>query len=98
VRERDFAEWIWVPPGFAHGTLLPEDTTIEYFCTASWNPAAESAISPIAADFDWSLCDAALTKLFADVVAEGVLMTEKDRFAPSLTDWQADPRSALVTG
>ncbi len=98
ARDRDFAEWIWVPPGFAHGTLLPEETTIEYFCTASWNPAAEAAISPLAADLDWSLCDAALTKLFADVVAEGVLMTDKDRFAPSLSDWVSDPRSSLVTG
>ncbi|MFY9457357.1 MAG: dTDP-4-dehydrorhamnose 3,5-epimerase family protein, partial [Candidatus Spechtbacterales bacterium] len=32
--ERDlYGEWIWVPPGFAHGNLLMEDSRVEYFCT-----------------------------------------------------------------
>src|SRR3954454_7369139 len=28
-----FNEWIWVPPGFAHGNTFLEDTAIEYFCS-----------------------------------------------------------------
>ena len=31
--EADYGEWIWVPPGFAHGNVFTEPTTIEYFCT-----------------------------------------------------------------
>ncbi len=96
IRDRDFAEWIWVPPGFAHGTLLPEETVIEYFCTAAWNPSAEAGISPLAADLDWSLCDDKLRTLYADSLAQGPLLSEKDRQAPSLTEWRKDPRAALL--
>ena len=28
----EWSEWIWVPPGFAHGNFFTEETTIEYFC------------------------------------------------------------------
>jgi dTDP-4-dehydrorhamnose 3,5-epimerase-like enzyme len=96
LRERDFAEWIWVPPGFAHGTLLPEETVIEYFCTAAWNPEAEAGISPLAPDLDWSLCDPQLRTLFAEIVSQGPLLADKDRHAPTLTEWQADPRATLI--
>ena len=27
--DEDFTEWIWVPPGFAHGNTFTEDTVIE---------------------------------------------------------------------
>ena len=53
--ERDFADWIWVPPGFAHGTLFPhgpEVSVIEYFCTGQYNPACEASISPLAPDIE----------------------------------------------
>ncbi len=96
LRERDFAEWIWVPPGFAHGTLLPEETVIEYFCTAAWNPEAEAGISPLAPDLDWSLCDPQLRTLFAEIVSQGPLLADKDRHAPTLTEWQTDPRATLI--
>ena len=98
LRDRDYAEWIWIPPGFAHGTLLPEETVIEYFCTAAWNPAAEAGISPLAPDLDWSLCDPSLRALYKEITASGPLLADKDRHAPTLTEWQADPRAALVTG
>src|SRR5258708_101271 len=38
----DFNEWIWVPPGFAHGNVFPEDTSIEYFCTGEYSPKCEA--------------------------------------------------------
>jgi dTDP-4-dehydrorhamnose 3,5-epimerase len=98
VRERDYAEWIWVPPGFAHGTVFPEESAIEYFCTAEWNPSAEAGISPLAPDLDWSLCDPSLRRLFEEILASGPLMAPKDRAAPTLTEWQADPRAALISG
>ena len=27
-------DWIWLPPGFAHGTCILERSTIEYFCSS----------------------------------------------------------------
>src|SRR5262249_48166119 len=31
--EAEYSEWIWVPPGFAHGNLFTKETIIEYFCS-----------------------------------------------------------------
>jgi dTDP-4-dehydrorhamnose 3,5-epimerase len=87
------AEWIWVPPGFAHGNFFTAETTIEYFCTAEYNPACEAGISPLAPDIDWSLCDPAFKAEFDAVVAAGPVMSDKDRNAMPLQAWLADERS-----
>jgi dTDP-4-dehydrorhamnose 3,5-epimerase len=92
-RERDFDEWIWVPPGFAHGNVFFEETTIEYLCTADYNPDNEAGISPLAGDLDWSLCDALLHEAVAHVIASEPLMTIKDKTAPSVSVWSEDLRS-----
>ena len=55
--DRDEAEWIWVPPGFAHGNFFPQETLIEYFCSGHYSPTTEAGIAPLAADIDWSLCE-----------------------------------------
>ncbi len=86
-------EWIWVPPGFAHGTLLLKDTTLEYFCSGEYSPTCEAGISPLADDLDWSLCDPRLKSAYAAVLSAGPLLTDKDRNAPSLRGWLGDPRS-----
>jgi dTDP-4-dehydrorhamnose 3,5-epimerase len=91
--EEAFNEWIWVPPGFAHGTVLLEDTLIEYFCSGEYSPGCEAGISPLAEDLDWSLCDPGLAATIRDVAATTTLMTDKDRAAPSVGGWAADPRS-----
>jgi dTDP-4-dehydrorhamnose 3,5-epimerase len=89
----EWSEWIWVPPGFAHGNFFTEETTIEYFCTGEYSPGNEAAVSPLAEDLDWSLCAPALRDEFQAVVADGAILSEKDRNAGSLSDWQSDPRS-----
>jgi dTDP-4-dehydrorhamnose 3,5-epimerase len=86
-------EWIWLPPGFAHGMVFLEDTTIEYLCTGEWNPAGEASVSPAAPDLDWSLCDPAAAAAARELLASGALMSEKDRKGPTLKEWLADPRS-----
>src|ERR1043166_2082030 len=55
----NFAEWIWIPPGFAHGNFFTEHSQIEYLCSGSYNGNCESGISPLSEDIDWSLCDSA---------------------------------------
>lgn len=92
--EADYSEWIWLPPGFAHGVMFPEDSRIEYLCSAEYNPACEGAVSPMAPDLDWSLCDARLRGEFERAIADGALMSPKDREAPTLAGWQQDARSA----
>ncbi len=86
-------EWIWLPPGFAHGVVFLEDTTIEYLCTSSWNAGGESGISPLSADLDWSLCAEPARKAVRGILDGRPLLSEKDRQAPSLSAWLSDPRS-----
>jgi dTDP-4-dehydrorhamnose 3,5-epimerase len=92
-----FQEWIWVPPGFAHGNCFPEDTMIEYFCSGEYNSHCEAGISPLADDIDWSLCDPALKESFDDISSKTQLMTDKDRNGLTVEKWGADSRSHEFT-
>jgi dTDP-4-dehydrorhamnose 3,5-epimerase len=89
----DPGEWIWVPPGFAHGNYFTEESHIEYFCSGEYSPGCEAGISPLALDIDWSLCDPELKGEFGAIVSAGPLMTEKDRKGYSLLSWAEDPNS-----
>ncbi len=86
-------EWIWVPPGFAHGNTFTEDTVIEYFCSGEYSPGCEAGISPLATDLDWSLCDPALRQIFLDAASNSPLISDKDRDGLTLSQWTADERS-----
>ncbi len=55
--EEEFFEWLWVPAGIAHGTLLLEDSRLEYLCSAEWNSDSSEEISIFSDDIDWALCD-----------------------------------------
>lgn len=90
--ESDTSEWIWVPPGFAHGNFFTEESMIEYFCTGEYSPDCEAGISPFAADIDWSLCESQLKSEF-DGLRSSPCVSEKDRGGFSLNEWAEDPRS-----
>jgi dTDP-4-dehydrorhamnose 3,5-epimerase len=91
--DEDYSDWIWVPPGFAHGNTFPADTVIEYFCSGEYSPGNEAGISPVADDLDWSLCPPDLRDQFYAIASSTTLMTDKDRNGFSLTAWTADTRS-----
>jgi len=92
-QKADYQEWIWVPPGFAHGNFFPEDTMIEYFCSGGYNPDCEAGISPLSKDMDWSLCDRKLMRLFDELASSTELITDKDRSGFSVHGWDSDERS-----
>lgn len=85
--DRNFDQWIWVPPGFAHGNYFTEPTRIEYYCTSAYNPGFEAGISPLCMDLDWSLCDSALRSEFGHLTAGECLISDKDQKAQSLKQW-----------
>jgi dTDP-4-dehydrorhamnose 3,5-epimerase len=89
----DSSEWIWVPPGFAHGNFFPEDTLIEYFCSGEYSPGCEAGISPLADDVDWSLCDKELKHGFDELTATQLIITDKDKNGFSVAQWSDDSRS-----
>ena len=73
---------IWVPPGFAHGTIaLQDDSIVLYECSSEHGPGNEGGIL-------WN--DPALGIKWPDIP---VIVSEKDRQAPTLAQWLADPRS-----
>jgi len=87
------SEWIWVPPGFAHGNFFTEDTTIEYFCSGEYSQGCEAGISPLARDIDWSLCDPDLKNEFDEISSSATLITDKDKNGLSLHEWLVDERA-----
>jgi dTDP-4-dehydrorhamnose 3,5-epimerase len=91
--DKDYAEWIWIPPGFAHGTYFTQESTIEYVCSGEYSPGYEVGISPLSPDIDWSLCDPTLKVEFDAIVASTPNITDKDKNGLSLAAWTADERS-----
>ena len=92
--DAEFAEWIWVPPGFAHGNFFAEPSLIEYGCTGEYSQGCEAAISLLDPGLDWSLCDPTLKKMWDENLSSPQLsLTEKDRNGYTLAAWLADPRS-----
>ena len=85
--ENDYSEWIWVPPGFAHGNIFTEDSMIEYFCSGQYNHECEAGISPLAKDIKWDLCEPGLRVIFEDIAPSTKLITEKDKHGYTVTDW-----------
>ena len=92
--EKDSEEWIWIPPGFAHGNFFPKPSMIEYLCSGEYSPSCEAGISPLAKDIDWSLCDVELKKEFDKVILNTSLMTEKDIKGYSLEEWEKGENSS----
>jgi dTDP-4-dehydrorhamnose 3,5-epimerase len=86
--EADYQEWIWVPPGFAHGNFFTEDTMIEYFCSGEYSPGCEAGISPLAKDIDWTLCDTRLKEEFDTIASATSLITDKDKNGFSVNEWR----------
>jgi len=93
----DFNEWIWIPPGFGHGVLLPEESLIEYFCSGEYSLGCEASISPMAADIDWSICDTKLKKVFDSIVPKTKLITDKDKNGFTLAAWLKEKNSDKFT-
>ena len=90
--ENNFSEWIWVPPGFAHGNFFLKESLIEYFCTGEWAPHSEEGISPLCSNLDWSICETELKQMFDQLLSHAII-TDKDRNGLSLEEWTSDERS-----
>ena len=61
---------------------------IEYLCTGEYSPGCEAGISPLADDIDWSICDAELKQRFDILDRSSMLISDKDRNAYTVSQWQ----------
>lgn len=96
-KNNGYNEWIWIPPGFAHGNFFLKNSSIEYLCSGEYSPKCEAGISPLARDIDWSICNKNL-KIKFDIIAETTnLITEKDKKGFSLNDWGKNENSNNFT-
>jgi dTDP-4-dehydrorhamnose 3,5-epimerase len=76
---------IWVPPGYAHGTLaLEDDSIVLYECSSEHGAGREGGIV-------WN--DPALGIAWPLPAHTAVVVSDKDRQAPTLAQWLQDPRS-----
>jgi len=53
----DYAEWIWLPPGFAHGMWLKQNSMVEYFCTETYDANEQYCVPIFSEVVDWEICD-----------------------------------------
>ncbi len=89
--QQEYAQWIWIPVGFAHGVFFLEDGLMEYFCTGQWAPETERGISPLSLDIDWSLCDIEIKHKIDDILSSTDFLSEKDRNGMSVSEWAESP-------
>ncbi len=86
--ENEHNEWIWIPPGFAHGIFCLDETILVYFQTGEYSPVSDSVISPLAPDIDWSLFDPKLKETVDRIKSQNPLISDKDRAGISLSQWK----------
>lgn len=87
-----YDEWIWIPPGFAHGNVFPEWTQITYACTGVYSRGCEATIRAASEEIDWGGVAPRLINVFEDVFhGPNLLMTDKDKNGISLVQWRAHP-------
>lgn len=77
---------VWAPASFARGfCAMSDDVEVQYKCTGTYNAKAESAIrwnDPVVG-IEWPVRD--------------VIISDKDRNAPTLADWLASPNARHFT-
>lgn len=88
-------ELIFIPPGFAHGVLFPEDSVIEYFCDAAWSPGCEATISIFDEAIDFSLCDPGCKEILDEALSGDPIIKDRDRNGITLDQWRANEESEL---
>jgi dTDP-4-dehydrorhamnose 3,5-epimerase len=81
-------EWIYLPPGIAHGCYFISPSRIEYLCTGEYNQKTEGCIS-IYSNLDWNFCNPKAREF----LTKDFTISDKDREALSLAEWTQDKRS-----
>lgn len=81
LEPKNYVEWIYIPPGFAHGFYAVTECKIEYLCDSYWHRPAEESISIWSKSIDWSDVD----KEYTDVVNLAETLSQKDKNARELT-------------
>jgi dTDP-4-dehydrorhamnose 3,5-epimerase len=74
----DYAEWIWIPPGIAHGMWLQENSMVEYFCTKLYDSTEEHNIPIFSKKINWNICDKNIYTAFHNTNIEALKIKTED--------------------
>ncbi|MBR3091263.1 MAG: dTDP-4-dehydrorhamnose 3,5-epimerase family protein [Bacteroidetes bacterium] len=85
---KEYAEWIWLPPGFAHGAWLLNNSMIEYFCSGTYNPNCEKTISLWAKDINWEMCDKNIKDTILSMDNKTLHIKDNDFNGLSISDFE----------
>jgi len=88
-----YAEWIWVPPGFAHGTLLVKDSLVEYLCTGEYNDKCEAGITVFDPDITWKITKDSSVRGIGNYLEHIRNITDKDKKAFTVEQWSKSPNA-----
>lgn len=69
-----FAEFFWVPPGFAHGFLAIQNSQVNYLCSTRYEPESDGGVHPLRSGIEWN-------------TSQPAQISEKDNQLPSLVDY-----------
>ncbi|HLD51358.1 hypothetical protein A3K34_00380 [candidate division WWE3 bacterium RIFOXYC1_FULL_40_10] len=89
----EFDNWLWSPPGIAHGFFCLEETVMEYLCTGEYTKKFEATINPLSEDIDWSLADPELYDIYKGVLGNQPILSERDLAGYSVKGWSESPDS-----
>lgn len=82
-------EWLWLPPGLAHGFFFPRDTRLQTIHTGKANADCSGRISPLSEATNWSKADPDLLRLFdAYRFGEKGIISAEDRAGFQHEPWR----------
>lgn len=88
---------LWVPPGFAHGFLSLEPSTVSYLCTGEYSAGSEAGILPTDPMINWKLAKKELVTAFK-TGATAATISKKDLEGHTLAKWLAGPSANHFKG
>ena len=88
----NYSEWVWVPPGFAHGILTLDKSLIEYLCTGEYSQGCEACITLMDKQINWKFFTI-MQGLNSFHTLKKFVMSEKDSNGLTLEEWLAKPES-----
>ena len=74
----DYSEWIWIPPGIAHGIWLKESSMVEYFCTDIYNFQNQYCVPIFSDKINWDICDKNIQKDFFSINKNTLKIKKED--------------------
>ena len=85
----NYSEWVWVPPGFAHGILTLDKSLIEYLCTGEYSQGCEACITLFDKQINWGYFEI----IQIPPTTNKLVISDKDKAGLTLEEWLSKSES-----